>query len=206
MLERWPWGAGAGSSGDPGQGCHLAEQWASGKLLFGQKEREGSKQRELRPGLHTRCMLTTRQTVGGRATWQREQPGIVASVLERRWPWAGGRGGQLGRPRAGLPAWQSSGSHPGARVCRQLLCDQSEGQTVEGSSPPKESGVRAVLVWPGPARNSLLSSVSRRQRAPKPGPVGGLTSGRQAAPSPFTDGALNTSFGAYHMGCGILVP
>ena len=120
--------------------------------------------------------------------------------------WAGGRGGQFGRPRAGLPAWQSSRSHPGARVCRQLLCDQSEGQIVDGSSPPKESGVRAVLVWLGPARKSLLSSVLRHQRAPKPGPVGGLTSGRQAAPSPFTDGALNTSFGAHQRACGILVP
>ena len=109
MLERWPWGAGAGSSGDPGQGCHLAEQWASGKLLFGQKEREGSKQIELRPGLHTRCMLTTRQTVGGRATWQREQPGIVASVLERRWPWAGGGAGSSGDPGQGCPPGRAAG-------------------------------------------------------------------------------------------------
>ena len=70
----------------------LAEQRASGKVLFGQKEREGSKQRELRPGLHTRRTLTTRQTVGGRTTWQREQPGIVASVLERRCPWGTGAG------------------------------------------------------------------------------------------------------------------
>ena len=71
--------------------------------------------------------------------------------------------------------------------------------------PPKESGLRAVLVWLGPARKSILSSVLRRQRVSKPGPVGGLTSGRQAAPSPFTDGALNTSFGAHHRACGILV-
>ena len=148
-------------------------------------------------------MLTTRQAVGGRTTWQREQPGIVASALQRRWSWGGG---QLGRPRAGLPAWQSSGSHAGARVCRQLLCDQSKGQIVEGSSSSKESGVWAVLVWLGPARKSLLSSVPRHQIAPKQGPVGRLMSERQAAPSPFIDGALNTSFGAHHMACGILGP
>ena len=128
---------------------------------------------------HRGLSTAEEMALGGWAAW--ETPGRAARLAEQR-------------------------AHPGARVYRQLLCDQSKGQIVEGSSSPKESGVWAMLVWLGPARKSLLSSVPRHQITPKQGPVGRLTSGRQAAPSASIDGALNTSFGAHHMACGILVP
>lgn len=101
------------------------------------ERREKGLSRELRPRLHTRH---------------------VASVLERRWPWAGSGRAARETELGAAPPGRVAG-HTSARVARQLLCDQSEGQIVDGSSPPKESGSGSCAGVAGTQQGNLSSAL-----------------------------------------------